>query len=320
MPIGVAIAPPTSDNYVDRTIELAREAHAAGVGSVWFGQRFDYDAAALAALAGNAVPGLGVGTSAIPIFGRHPLLVAGQAQTAQAAAHGRFRLGLALGAPSLVEPVLGVAYDRPAARLREFVLAVRESLETGQASHDGEFYRAKPPMPTRLPGAGAPIPVLVAAMGPQALRVTGEVADGILPFLAGPRTLGEQIVPALTAAASAAGRPAPQVVAMVAGAVTDDVERARAAAAAQMAFYDRIPSYQRVIAAEGAERAADLAVFGDEETVAAGIARYFEAGATEVMLTQTTLDGEENRSRTWRLLGELSGRVIRSAYDAATGT
>ena len=69
-----------------------------GVRQVWLAQQFDHDAIALAALVGAAVPGLGVGTSVVPINPRHPLIVASLAQTAQAAAHGNFSLGLGLGA------------------------------------------------------------------------------------------------------------------------------------------------------------------------------------------------------------------------------
>lgn len=160
-------------------------------------------------------------------------------------------------------------------------------------------------MPAGLPGAEPPTPVLVAAMAPQALRVSGELADGILPYLAGPRTLGEHIVPAVTAAARNAGRPAPRIVAFVAGVVTDDTDGARRAALEQLAFYEQVPSYRRVIGLEGASRAGDLALIGSEETVAAGVQRYFDAGATEVVFTQTDLAGSADRLRTWRLLGEL---------------
>ncbi|MGB3441461.1 MAG: LLM class F420-dependent oxidoreductase, partial [Actinophytocola sp.] len=102
--------------------------------------------------------------------------------------------------------------------------------------------------------------------------------------------------------------PAPRVVAAVPGVVTADVAAARKAAAEQTAFYDAVPSYQRSIAQSGAEKAAELVVLGDEETVAAEIGRYFDAGATEVVLTQTDLTTEEDRLRTWRLLGELARR------------
>ena len=77
--------------------------------------------------------------------------------------------------------------------------------------------------------------------------------------------------------------------------MTDNPDDVRASAAAQMGFYDAVPSYARVIAEEGADHAADLALIGDEETVAAGLHRYRDAGATEIVLAQTDLGGPEAR-------------------------
>ncbi|GAB2825262.1 TIGR03564 family F420-dependent LLM class oxidoreductase [Actinocorallia aurea] len=293
-------------NAVDAAVERARAAREAGVSSAWFSQQFAYDAIALAGIVGREVPGLTVGTSAVPVFGRHPLLVGAQAQTSQAATGGRFALGLGLGAPVFVEQVFGEAYARPITRLREFLTALRAHLADGTVDFEGELLTARTPLPSALPGASPAVPVYVAAMGPQALRATGELADGTLPFLAGPKALSEQIVPRLTAAAEAAGRPAPRVIAFVPAVVTEKADEAREAAARQTAFYDQIPSYQRVIGWSGASKAADLVEIGDEEAVAAAIARYRDAGATDVVLTQTDLAGPEATARTLRLLGDLS--------------
>ncbi|KUN09577.1 LLM class F420-dependent oxidoreductase [Streptomyces yokosukanensis] len=303
MSIGVALS---LHHPIDTTVRLAREAHAAGLRSAWFGQTFSYDSPALAAIVGREVPGLHVGTAAIPVFGRHPLLVAAQAQTAQAATGGRYHLGLALGTKHLTETGFGIPHERPVARLREFLTALRPVLETGSVDFHGELLTAATPLPAAVPGAEPPVPILVAAMGPQALRVSGALADGILPLLAGPRALAEHIVPAVTAAAEAAGRPAPRIVALVPGVVTADVEAVRRTATDALSFYEQFPSYRRVIEQSGATRAADLAVVGDEETVAAEVRRYRDAGATEVVFTSTDLGGEADQRRTWKLLGELA--------------
>ncbi len=302
MRLGVALAHTAVTNYVEEIIQQARAAAERGVGSVWFGQRMDYDSPMLAAIVGRELPGLQVGTSAIPVIGRHPLLISAQAQTAQAATNGRYHLGLALGS-ALAAGAFGAQFDRPIARLREFLTALRELLDTGSADFRGELFTVTPPLPTAVIGAQPRVPVLVAAMGPQALRVSGELADGILPYLAGPRTLGDHIVPVVTESAGTA----PRVVAFVPGVVTSDIEGARAKAVEQLAFYEQVPSYRRVIELEGATRAADLAVIGNEETVAAAIQRYFDAGATEVVLTATDLAGPDDQRRTWQLLGELTG-------------
>ncbi|MFJ1896481.1 MULTISPECIES: LLM class F420-dependent oxidoreductase [unclassified Streptomyces] len=307
MTVGVAIGATGTGNQIDASVRLAAEAAAAGLRSAWFGQTFGADSPQLAAIAGREVPGIDVGTSAIPVFGRHPLTVSSQALTAQAATHGRYHLGLALGTRLLTEGGFGIPFERPIARLREFLTALRQLTETGTADFDGELLTARTPVPARVPGAEAGVPLLVAAMGPQALRVSGELADGILPYLAGPRALAEHIVPAVTAAARNAGRPAPRIVALVHGVVTSDPDAARATATEQLAFYEQIPSYARVVELSGGKRAADVAVIGDERTVAAEVQRYRDAGATEVVFSGTDLAGEADRRRTWALLGELAG-------------
>jgi hypothetical protein len=149
-------------------------------------------------------------------------------------------------------------------------------------------------------------------MGPHALRVTGELADGTLPLLAGPRVLAEHIVPPLLKAA--AGRAAPRVVAGIHAVVTDDVDAPRERAAAQIGFLDQFPSYQRVLNLGGFTNGAELAAIGDEKLVAATIRDYLNAGATEVVVSGA-FGAPADQERTWRLLGELS-----AAHDRNAGT
>ena len=143
---------------------------------------------------------------------------------------------------------------------------------------------ASPGWPVRVAG-GTPVPVYVAAMGPKALRVTGELADGAMPFLAGPRTISEFIEPAIAKAAADAGVPKPRIIAAVPVLVSDDVDAARALAGNQLSFYETIPSYQKVIAREGVTSAADLAAIGPAESVARQLRSYLDAGATDVVLS-----------------------------------
>jgi alkanesulfonate monooxygenase SsuD/methylene tetrahydromethanopterin reductase-like flavin-dependent oxidoreductase (luciferase family) len=99
MPTGIVLVPsPNAVNVVDDVVSQAKRAHAFGVDQVWLAQQFDHDAISLAGLIAAAVPGLGVASSVVPINPRHPLIVASLAQTAQAASHGNFSLGLGLGA------------------------------------------------------------------------------------------------------------------------------------------------------------------------------------------------------------------------------
>ncbi|MGV0804254.1 LLM class F420-dependent oxidoreductase [Mycolicibacterium setense] len=285
MPTGVVLAlNPSVPNLVDAAISQARTAYAAGVRQIWLAQRFDADAITLAALIGAAVPGLGVGTSVVPLNPRHPLLVASAAQTAQAGTHGNFTLGLGLGSHAPERQAFGTVWADPVGRLREHLQVLRAIFDERAVDFRGAAFTASPEWPVDVPG-GTPVPVYVAAMGPKALRVTGELADGTLPYLAGPRTVGEFIVPTIIEAASAAGRPQPKVVAMVPVLVDDDADAARATAAEQLAFYESIPSYQKVIAREQVSGVAELAAVGTAAQVRAQLQRYLDAGATDVALS-----------------------------------
>ncbi|HEX4225413.1 MAG TPA: LLM class F420-dependent oxidoreductase [Pseudonocardiaceae bacterium] len=310
MRIGIALSmfaqAPETTNVVDRAIEIGQQAAESGIDTVWFAQLAGYDAISLAALVGRAVPEVRVGTSVVPIHPRHPMLVASNAKTAQAATGGRFQLGLGLGAASVSGRAYGVDYPPPAKNLREYLTALRPLLAGRDEPYEGEIVTWRPFAPTRVAGAEPEIPLLVAAMGPQALRVTGELADGTIPFLAGPRALAEHVVPSITKAAEAAGRPKPRVIGAVPVVVTDKPDEARQRAIEQLAFYDQIPSYRRVLDLEGVEHAGEVFVIGDEESVAAQLRRYVDAGVTEITLSQTNLLGPEAELRTWRLGGELS--------------
>jgi F420-dependent oxidoreductase-like protein len=292
---GVVLAERSNaSNVVDDFVDQARRAHEVGVQQVWLAQRFDHDALALAGLVGAAVPGLGVGTFVVPINPRHPLVVASLAQTAQAASHGHFSLGLGLGAHEPERKAFGTAWPNTIGRLREHLTVLRSIFDDGTVDFHGDEITASPAWPVAVPG-GTPIPIYVAAMGPRALRVAGELADGTLPYLAGPRTIAEFIEPTIAKSAADAGRPNPRIIAAVPVLVTDDADAGRNFAAEQLAFYQTIPSYQKVIAREGVHSVAELAAVGSADSVARQLKTYFDAGATDVVLSP--LDRSENAER-----------------------
>ena len=304
MPTGVVVNPrATATNVVDDVVDQARRAFEIGVRRIWLPQRFDYDAISLAGHVGAAVPGLGVGTFVVPVNPRHPLIVAMLAQTAQAASHGNFSLGLGLGAKAVEQQAFGTTWSNPAGRLREHLQVLQSIFTTGTVDFHGEELTAAPEWPVATPG-GAPVPLYVAAMGPKALRVTGELADGTLPYLAGPRTLSEFIVPTISEAATAAGRPAPQIIAAVPVVVTDDADAAYELAAAELAFYESIPSYARVIEREGVSRAADVAAVGTPTAVRTQLHRYLDAGATDLVLSPLRSDSADPE-RLWELAASI---------------
>ncbi len=297
MPTGVLIAPDRAAvSLVDDVLDKARAAHDAGVSQLWLGQQLDYDAISLAAVIGTAIPTVAVGTSVVPINPRHPLTVAAGAQTAQAATHGKFSLGLGLGVSYLEESVFGITTSNTVQRLREFLTVLRAIQEDRTVNFHGSQLTAVDPsmLPVALAGA-TPFPLYVAAMGPRALRVTGELADGTLPANAGPRTIEGFIAPTIAQAAADAGRPPPRINAIVGVAVTGDVDAARAAAATRLAVYDSIPSYQKVFAREGVSSAIDLAVIGPAEMVSRRVKSYLDAGATDLTLLPLQTEPDQLR-------------------------
>ncbi|MFG1932643.1 LLM class F420-dependent oxidoreductase [Mycobacterium sp. NPDC048908] len=295
---------PQAINHVDDIVAQAARAYDLGVRQVWLGQRNDHDAIALAAVVGAAVPGVEVGTSVVPINPRHPLIVASLAQTAQAASHGNFNLGLGLGGHEPERRAFGTSWPNTIERLREHLTVLRSIFDTGEVDFSGNEITAQPEWSVRVAG-GTPVPVYVAAMAPKALKVTGELADGTLPYLAGPRTIAEFIEPTITKSAVDAGRPKPRILAQIPTAVSDDVDAAKDFVAERLSFYEKIPSYQKVIAREGVSSVVDLAAIGSAEAVRRKVQSYLDAGATDVVLSPLDWIGSAAAETFWATAASL---------------
>lgn len=280
----------------------ARHAHEHGL-EFWTAQVFDVDALTALAVVGREVPGLRVGTAVVPIYARHPIVMAMQALTVQAAIGNRLTLGIGLSHKMMIEGVFGLSFARPAAYMREYLEALMPLLHEGKAEYEGREITARTITPMEVPGAVAP-PVLVAALGTEMLNLAGRLADGTSLWLVGPNTIGDHIVPAISRAASAAGRPRPQVYASLPIAVTADPATARETAATEYGWYGTVPSYRAMLDREGARGPGDVAIVGDEETVAAQLHRIFELGATG--FRASVFGTAQERRRTYALLSELA--------------
>jgi F420-dependent oxidoreductase-like protein len=301
----VVIRPnPTAANTVDDALWQARTAYECGVRHVWFGQRYDLDALMMSAVIAAAVPELHVGTAIVPINPRHPLLVASAAQTAQAAAHGKFSLGIGLGGNDLERKAFGLPPMKGIARLQEYLTVLHAILTDGTVDFDGEQVTAHTQLSPVVAG-GIPFPIYVAAMGPKALQVAGQMADGTIPYLAGPNTIAELIKPTIEKAAADAGRSAPRIIASVPVAVTTDRDAAQRAAQDSLNFYDQFPSSQQVLAREGLSHATDLAFIGTVSEVAAQLQRYRDAGVTDLILSPFQTDPSVLRG-VWELAAGLT--------------
>jgi F420-dependent oxidoreductase-like protein len=292
-----------SDNAITELLDAARQAHERGL-DFWVPQLSDVDALTALAVVGREVPGLQVGTAVVPTYPRHPMVMAMQALTVQAATDGRLVLGIGLSHQVVIEGSYGISFSKPIRHMREYLETLMPLLHEGRVDFQGEELTARTLGPMRVAGATPP-PVLVAALGPQMLELAGRRADGTALWMVGPRTIADHVVPTITKAADAAGRPRPQVAVGLPVSVTSDPEGARAKAAQSFGFYNNLPSYRAMLDREGAEGPADVAVVGDEEAVAAQLRHLGEVGATSLSLP--VFGSSEERRRTIQLLADLAG-------------
>jgi 5,10-methylenetetrahydromethanopterin reductase len=291
------------DRPVADVVAQVRRLADAGFAHAFASQIFGPDALTLLAVVGAEVPGIELGTGVVPVQARHPMMLAQQALTVQAVTGDRLLLGIGLSHQVVVENMWGLSYAKPASYMREYLASLMPLLH-GEAVHsDGEQVTTHAFAPLDISGVQAP-PVLVAALGPAMLRLTGTVADGTVTWMTGTKTIGSHIAPGIRAAAEAAGRPEPRVVVALPVVVTNDVEAAKVRVNDSFSIYPNLPSYRAMLDLEGADAAADIAFIGDEESVAASVGRLAEAGATDLVVG--FVGDEAERTRGFTLMSELA--------------
>jgi 5,10-methylenetetrahydromethanopterin reductase len=310
MRIGIIVGARQEVPRFDELARIATQAEGDGLQSLWFVHRptLGYDVLTAIALLGRDTSRLELGTAVVPVYPYHPVGLAQHALTAQAATGGRLTLGLGLSHQPVVEELLGLSYARPARHMREYLSVLRPLIDTGRVDFAGQVFRVRGAM--QVPGA-APCSVLIAALAPMMLRVAGELADGTITWMAGRKTVESHIVPRLTAAAKAAGRPQPRVCVALPVAVTDDAEQGRAEAARVFQRYGQLVNYRRVLDIEGVAGPADVAVVGDEQQVERQLRALASAGATDFLAAIFPVGADEAASttRTWNLLKSLAGKL-----------
>ena len=302
MKIGLVLAMPGDTTGVNGLVEKASQAEAAGFASAWLPQVFGVDALTMFAMAGSRTSRIELGTAVVPTYPRHPTALAGQALTTQAATNGRLALGIGLSHKFVIEDMLGLDYSRPVAHMREYLTILNGLLAGEQVSFRGELYRVNAQV--TVPGATKP-PVLVAALGPAMLKLTGRLADGTITWMGGIPYLRDIAVPTITAAATAAGRPAPRIAAMVPVVVTNDAAAAREALNTTYKMYGVLPSYRATLDRGGAANPADVAIIGTENEVEAQLNEYAAVGVTDLNAVLTG-GPAGNREATSELLGSLA--------------
>ncbi len=283
-------------------------AEAEGFGAAWtvhFSR--GVDALGVLAVAGTRTSRIGLGVGIVPTYPRHPLALAQQAATAQAFCGGRLTLGVGVSHRPVIEDLHGLAYQQPAAHMRDYLSVLVPLLRDGSVRHRGRFYQVDGGF--TVPGTST-VPVLVGALSPLMVQAAGELADGVVTWLAGPRTLGEEIIPQLQRAA--AGRGAPRVVAALPVALTPrpqaDSGTAQRTADEVFARYAGFDNYRRLLEREGAASPGALAVTGTEAGIEKQLRRLAGLGVTELWPIIFPVGDDPGRSRreTRALLRSLS--------------
>lgn len=288
---------------IDAIVDHAQAAAHDGFASYWLAEHptGGFDALTVLTVVGLRVPKIELGTAIIPTFPRHPMVLAGQVQTARGAIGDRLTLGIGLSHEPMMAQ-LGIPFDRPIRHLREYLSILVPLLNEGKVSFNGELLSCEAQMFAR---PETPCAVVVAALGPQALAVAGRLADGTTLAWVGPRTVSEHIVPRILDAATQAGRPAPRIIATLPVCVTSDEDGVRQRVSKTLKMYSELPSYKAMFEREGVTTAGELAIVGNEEKVAASLVRMADAGVTDFAASEFTTNPEE-RERTRTLLKELA--------------
>ncbi|HKX04789.1 MAG TPA: LLM class flavin-dependent oxidoreductase, partial [Methylomirabilota bacterium] len=278
-------------------VALARRADALGYESLWVTHGIGRDALQVLAAYGNVAPHAGLGSGVIPIYPRHPVLLAQEALTLSDVSGGRLRLGIGVSHRPMMEGALGLDMGRPLEVTREYVTVLRAAL-TGKVQHQGARYRVN--WQSGLPRVPAAPPILLAGLAPRMLELAGEIADGVVLWLAAPAYVREQAVPAIRRGRERAGKPLQgfEIAAAVPAALTADRAAATALFCVELTRYLALPFYRAMLEQSGfgAEIAAydrspkpeavperlvaALGGIGDFRTVSAFVASYRDAGVT----------------------------------------
>jgi F420-dependent oxidoreductase-like protein len=284
------------------------KAEEAGFDAAWVANIFSHDAIILLALAGGVTKRMELGTFVVPTYPRHPAALAQQALTAAEATGGRFTLGIGLSHKVVIESMFGLDYSKPIRHTREYLSVLNPLLAGDAVRFSGEEYRVAAQL--QFPGVVKP-PLLVAALGPQMLKLAGKMADGTATWMGGPKYLAGTAIPLIKASAAEAGRPAPRIVSGFPIAVTSNVASARASASSVFAVYGQLPSYRAALDVEGAADASNVAIVGNEAEVEQQLRHLAAIGVTDLNASIFPVqDDVAATSRTYELLAALAKKGI----------
>src|SRR5258705_7110626 len=245
-------------------VDLVRRAESLGYESAWVTHGLGRDSFLVLAAYGQATSRIGLGNGVVPIYPRHPVVMAQAALTLNEQVRGRFTLGVGVSHRASMDAMLGVPIKEPLAVMREYVAVLRGALGAG-ADFEGKYYRAhwSLALPTRPP---AP-PIYLATLGPKMCELAGEIADGAILWLCPPEYVRDVARPAIERGRRRAGKTLDGFViaSAVPLAVTDDRAAALAAFRAELTRYIALPFYRNMMEAGGLREA--LAAYDRDSVV-----------------------------------------------------
>jgi F420-dependent oxidoreductase-like protein len=285
---------------VSDAINGIKRAEALGVPAVWLTSGGGGgDSMTVLAVAARETSKIQLGTSIVPTWPRHPLVIAQQTQVIAQLAPKRFRLGIGSSHQAGMERGYGVRWRRPLSQVREYVIVLKKLLAEGSVDFEGRFVTAR--------GQMAPVeaPVMISGLRVGSFRLAGEMADGAITWVCPWPYLREKALPAMKEAAATARRPVPPLIAHIPVCLATNPEEARAAARDQLGRYGQIPFYAAMFAdagfADSSERLSDalidsLVVYGDDIAVADKLNRILAEGAGEIIAHPVLTGDDRERS------------------------
>ena len=232
-------------------VELARECEAWGYESLWVTHSTTgRDSFLVLSAYAQATRAIGLGNGVVPIYPRHPVVMAQEALGLAELSGGRFRLGIGVSHRPPMEGALGLDMGKPIQAMREYVTVLRAAL-TGRVEHAGPRYRVS--WASTQPKLPAAPPLLLAGLSARMLELAGEIAAGAILWLCPPAYVREIALPALARGRQKAGKSLDgfEVVAAVPVALTDRAADTRALFKEELIRYLQLPFYRAMLAASG---------------------------------------------------------------------
>jgi probable F420-dependent oxidoreductase len=249
---GLGVSVPFVPTFTrDEFIALAGEIEARGYRTAWMGEAAGTDAVTVMALLAAHTTSLAMATGVLPIQTRTPVVLGMTAATLGHAAPGRFSLGLGVSSRAIVEQWNGLTFVPGLAQMREAVQVIRAVLSGERVSFEGRFYTIRN-FRLAIPPPPRPVPIVLAALGDEALRLAGEIADGVLMNWIGPETVPHAIAQ-VQAGAKRAGRSLDgfEIGAFIRTCVTEAAEPARQPPGRDITGYTTVEAYAAYFRASG---------------------------------------------------------------------